>query len=233
MPKKSAPTWSARTPCSTTLRIVWACDSGRSSRSWVTSPKVSRPRTSGNGAGLAAGDVTASDGAVVTAGLLSGGSSVGPAVALGGLGAQGQLELGPAQCRAEDGTARFEEAPGAQAAEPGGVVTDAFDDFRRGRYRARIVTGHAERPALRRACGTAFIVQFVVTDVIEGLDHHRPGQLLLDDLAAAVPAIFEHPLDPIDRRPVVHGVNDELAGQRCRVQRREPVQRDRQHHDVR
>src|SRR5215211_7590111 len=28
MPKKSTPTCSARTPSSTTLRIVWACDSG-------------------------------------------------------------------------------------------------------------------------------------------------------------------------------------------------------------
>ena len=35
MPKKSTPTWSARTPSSTTLRIVWACDSGRPSASLV------------------------------------------------------------------------------------------------------------------------------------------------------------------------------------------------------
>ena len=28
MPENSAPTWSASTPCSTTFRIVWACDSG-------------------------------------------------------------------------------------------------------------------------------------------------------------------------------------------------------------
>jgi hypothetical protein len=43
MPKKSRPTWSARTPCSTTLRIVWACVSGVQKASLVTSPNVSSP----------------------------------------------------------------------------------------------------------------------------------------------------------------------------------------------
>src|SRR5215203_2670965 len=48
MPKKSTPTCSARTPSSTTLRIVWACDSGWPSTVLVRSPKVSSPSTSGN-----------------------------------------------------------------------------------------------------------------------------------------------------------------------------------------
>src|SRR3954465_373148 len=48
MPKKSTPTWSARTPSSTTLRIVRACDSGWPLTVLVRSPNVSSPSTSGN-----------------------------------------------------------------------------------------------------------------------------------------------------------------------------------------
>src|SRR5262245_40254611 len=40
---KSRPTWSASTPCSTTLRSVSACVRGVPSAATVTSPKVSRP----------------------------------------------------------------------------------------------------------------------------------------------------------------------------------------------
>src|SRR5215471_11892201 len=48
MPKKSTPTWSASTPCSTTLLIVSAWASGRPFLSWIRSPNVSRPKVSGN-----------------------------------------------------------------------------------------------------------------------------------------------------------------------------------------
>src|SRR6266540_3872071 len=54
----------------------------------------------------------------------------------------------------------------------------------------------------------------------------------LHDLAAAVAAIFEQLLNAVDGRPVVHRVNDELAGHRGSVEGRELVERDRQHHDV-
>jgi hypothetical protein len=48
MPKKSTPLSSAATPSSTRFRIVCAWESGRPAGSSVTSPKVSRPKTSGN-----------------------------------------------------------------------------------------------------------------------------------------------------------------------------------------
>src|SRR6266566_6916441 len=108
--------------------------------------------------------------------------------------------------------ARFEEAAGAQAAEPDGVVTNALDEFRDGGCRAWVVAGDAERAALRRARGPAFVFKFVVADVVEGLDDPRPGKPALDDLAAAVVAIFEHLLNAVDGRPVVHRVDDDLAG---------------------
>ena len=47
MPMKSTPTWSASTPSSTTSRSTWAPERGRPSASTVTSPKVSRPNSSG------------------------------------------------------------------------------------------------------------------------------------------------------------------------------------------
>src|SRR4029453_252492 len=52
MPKKSPPTCSARTPSSTTFRIVWACDSDWPLGVLVRSPKVSSPSTSGNAVSL-------------------------------------------------------------------------------------------------------------------------------------------------------------------------------------
>jgi hypothetical protein len=55
---------------------------------------------------------------------------------------------------------------------------------------------------------------------------------LLNDLAAAVPVILEHRPDVIDRRPVVHRVDHELA-RRGRIEHRELVKWDREHHHVR
>src|SRR5882757_7031969 len=55
---------------------------------------------------------------------------------------------------------------------------------------------------------------------------------MLNELAAAVPVILEDLLNPIDRWPVVHRVNHELAGDQGRVERRKPVDRDRQHDDI-
>src|SRR5690242_9124287 len=51
MPKKSMPTWSARTPSSATLRIVWAWETCLPLASPLRSPKVLSPKTSGNSVG--------------------------------------------------------------------------------------------------------------------------------------------------------------------------------------
>src|SRR5437764_11937543 len=45
--------------------------------------------------------------------------------------------------------------------------------------------------------------------------------------------ILEHLLNTVDRRPVVHRVDNELAVQQGRVQRRELVKRNRQHYNAR
>src|SRR5882757_5315324 len=149
IPKNATPTWSASTPSSTTSRIVWAWERRWPTASSVTSPKVLRPKTRGNRA-------------VVTSGFLSGGGGV-----------HGSLELGSAQRNAEDRAAGSEQPTGAQAVQPDGVVADALDDVRHDVHRARVVARDAEGPALRRADGPAFVLQFVVADLVERLDDRR------------------------------------------------------------
>src|SRR5260221_1828269 len=130
IPKKSMATWSARTPCSTRLRIVCACDSGRSRSSCVTSPNVSSPKTRGNGFG----------GAVIMSGLISlaGIWAIG-CIELGGFGAHGPFELGSAQRSSEHRTAGVEQAARPQAIEPDGVEADPFDDLRDDFHGFRVV----------------------------------------------------------------------------------------------
>src|SRR6266702_4612217 len=126
MPKKSTPACSAKTPSSTTLRIVWACDSGVPSAPLSRSPNVSSPKVY-----------------VMT------GSS--------------HPRVPPARIR----------APSA------------------------------------------------------------PGQTPGHDLAAAARAVLERRQHAVAGRPVVHRVDHDLAGQQPGIELSKPVQRYREHHDVR
>src|SRR5260370_18798477 len=215
IPKKSTPTWSARTPCSTRFRMVCACERGRSSSSCVTSPKVSRPKVSGNCTGAALDAV-----AVMSMRSFWYGSERAGA-GLRCFGADSQLKLGSGQRRTEDRAPWFEQAASAKTVEPHGVVPDALDEFRHHVHRAWIVAGNPERAAFRRAFWSAFVFKLVVADVVEGLDDRRPHEPALDDLAAALLSIFEHLLNAAARRPVLPRMDDELAVQQGRVQRRE------------
>src|SRR5260221_912885 len=208
------------------LRIVWACESGRSSSSCVTSPKVSRPKASGNCTGAAP------DGVVVMSMLSFWYRSERAGAGLHCLGADSQLKLGSVQRRTEDRTPWFEQAARAQTVEPHRVVPDALDEFRHHVHHVWIVAGNPERATFRRAFRSAFVFELVVANVVEGLDDRRPHEPALDDLAAAVSMIFEHLLNAVDGLPVVHRIDDDLAVQQGGVQRRELVKRDRQHHKV-
>src|SRR5258706_2549638 len=148
------------------------------------------------------------------------------------LGADRQLKLATAQRHPEDRPPRFEQAARAQAVEAHGVVPDALDELRHRVYRAWIVAGNSERAAFRRTLRSAVVVQLIVADVVEGLDDCRPHEPALDDLATAVTMILEQLLHAVDGRPVVHHIDDDYAAEQRRVQRRELVQRDRQHHQV-
>ena len=84
----------------------------------------------------------------------------------------------------------MEESAGAQTVQTDGVVADELDDLRHDVHRACVVASDAERAAVRRAHRSAVVLKFVVADVVEGLDDRRPGKPTLNDLAAAVLAIF-------------------------------------------
>ena len=190
MPKKSTPTWSARTPCSTTSRIVWAWDSGRSSRVVGDVAEGVEAEDERELRGLGCGG-----GHGVRRCCRHGGSSLWCEFVLGrrlryaACGAYGLLELGPAQRHAEDRAAGFEEADRRSGCRAGRRRSRCVDELRPRPFTALgIVAGDAERPALRRAGGTAFFFEFVVADVVERLDDRRPGQPVRDDLAAAVAA---------------------------------------------
>src|SRR6202790_3454193 len=149
------------------------------------------------------------------------------------LGADSPLKLASVQRRTEDRAPWFEQAARAQTVEPYSVVPDALDEFRHHVYRAWIVAGNPERAPFRRASWSAFVFELMVANVVEGLDDRRPHEPALDDLTAAVSMILEHLLNAVDRRPVVHRVDNELAVQQGRVQRRELMKRNRQHYHAR
>ena len=68
--------------------------------------------------------------------------------------------------------------------------------------------------------------------MIERLDDRRPVEPLLHDLAAAIPVVFEQFPHAVGRRPVVHRVHHDLPGHQGWVEVLEPVNRDRQHHEI-
>src|SRR5215213_9593263 len=125
MPKKSTPICSARTPSSTTLRIVWACDSGRPLAVLVRSPKVSSPSTSGNSVSsrLAAVGITGWS-------AMSGDLSVfGAAEGLrSGVVVDRTFEVLTAEHCAEHRTSGLQHPAGAERSHRDGVVPDAVDE---------------------------------------------------------------------------------------------------------
>src|SRR3977135_2134224 len=147
MPKKSNPSWSAKTPSSTRFRIVWAWESGRPSTSLVLSPNVSRPKVSGNAI----------------------------SILLCHLGPHRGLELGPMQGHAEDWAAGFQDAAGAEAVQADGGVAHAFDHVCHHLDRTAVVARDAQRATLRRARGPAVFRQLVVADRVERPDGRRHG----------------------------------------------------------
>ena len=89
------------------------------------------------------------------------------------LGADSLLKFGSVQRHTEDRAAWFEQAARAQTVEPHRVVPDALDEFRHHVHRAWIIAGNPERAAFRRASWSAFVFEFVVANVVEGLDDRR------------------------------------------------------------
>src|SRR5436190_11683033 len=160
------------------------------------SPKVSRPRTSGNWA------------SVGTSRLLT---------------ANCGFELGPLQRRTEDRTAGLEDAAGAKAVQPDGVVADPLDDVRHHVHRRCIVSRYTDGTAVRGADRSALVLEVVVADLVQRLDDRGPGEPVGDDLAAAALGVLEQFLYAVNRRPVVHRVDHDPVGHQGGIEGREPV----------
>jgi hypothetical protein len=57
------------------------------------------------------------------------------------------------------------------------------------------------------------LFELVVAELVEALDHSRRGEARLDDDAGAVGCRGELSIVAVDGLPVVHGVDDDLAGE--------------------
>src|SRR3954454_21324961 len=169
MPKKSTPTWSARTPSSTTLRIVRACDSGWPLTGLVRSPKVASPSTSGN-LGFVSPAVEPVGWSVM--------SGAPPVVLFGdterlllfGGTVDRDLEVLAAQHGAEHRTSGLQHPAGGECPDRDGVVADPVDECADRGYRAGSVAGDAERATIQGAGGAGMALKVVIADVVEGLD---------------------------------------------------------------
>src|SRR5262245_13051380 len=148
------------------------------------------------------------------------------------LGADGAREFMTLQHQAENRAARLQRPAGTEAGQGNGLIADAVDKLRDCRKALRAVACHACGSSAcppRRSC---VLFQLVIADVVERLDDRRAGQLARNNLAAPGAAL-EILEEPVAGGPVVHRVDDELAGEDRRVQPEESVQRDREHYNVR
>src|SRR5258707_3469731 len=139
------PTWSARTPSATTLRMVWACETGLPSASPLRSPNVSSPKTSGNRTDSGAEVRFSAAWSVMSLSLSSPSVREDRRAGRGWPCADGQVELRTEQHPAEHRTARLQYLAGREAWQPDGVVTDPIDELgHRGNSRW-VVACHASR----------------------------------------------------------------------------------------
>src|SRR2546425_9866444 len=126
------------------------------------------------------------------------------------LDAENLLEFGPAQQGAKDRAAWLEEPARAQALQPDCDVAKALDDILHDLRRARVVAGDADRAAFGRARRPPSLLEVLVADVVQALDHRRPRKPALNHFAAGVPAALEKLKDRIRYRPRSHPLDDKL-----------------------
>ena len=118
-----------------------------------------------------------------------------------------------------------------QVAQANRVVADPVDQARDRGDRRGVVAREAGGPPVRGARRPRPVLELVIADVIERLDHDRAGEPPGHDLTA--PAVFEGLQDAVAGRPVVHRVDHELAVEQRGIDVKEAVQWYREHHDVR
>src|SRR4029079_1207678 len=100
------------------------------------------------------------------------------------------------------------ERPGVDGVEP-----EAVDQPRHRAERAAVVARRADRGAIGRPLGARELVELVVAELVEALHDARRREVGLDDRARAVRGGGELPVVAVDGRPVVHRVDEDLAGE--------------------
>src|SRR5262249_56135689 len=93
--------------------------------------------------------------------------------------------------------------------------------------------GGGEGVALWAPGGPGLLAELVVAQVVQRLDHAGSGQPERNLLAAADVLAVELRNEAVYLGPVVHHVDDDLAGQESGVKLTKPVEGDGQDHQVR
>src|SRR5262249_61438129 len=106
---------------------------------------------------------------------------------------------------------------GGQVATPDGIDPDPLDDPGDQLDGRRIVAGNIKGAPLGICRGPALLVELVVAEMVQRLDHPRAGQAASDNLAARQVFAGEALEVAVDGRPVVHHVDHDLAGEQIRV----------------
>ena len=109
------------------------------------------------------------------------------------------------------------------------MVLQHVHDGRRG---IRIVTGHDQGAPIRASGREQVGFEFVIADVVQRLHHARLGEVIGNDLATRAGIGLELIQSTVDRRPIVHGVDDDLAGQHFRRDGAELVERHGDDDDI-
>jgi hypothetical protein len=97
---------------------------------------------------------------------------------------------------------------------------------------ARRSSPAAEGDAVGRSLGAPVLFQLVVAELVEALDDSRGGEAFLHDPAGAVGCGGEFCVVAVDGLPVVHCVDDDLAGEQVVGELAEAVGGDGEDDDV-
>jgi len=107
-----------------------------------------------------------------------------------------------------EGQARFERA-GID-----GVEAEAIDELHHRSDRCSVIACRRDGDPSGRTVRAPAFVELVVRDVIETLDHPRRREPFLDDDTRAGWRIGEFRVDAVDLFPIVHGIDEDLAGEK-------------------
>jgi hypothetical protein len=121
---------------------------------------------------------------------------------------------------------RLKDEAGVERTGIDRVESESIDELHHSGDRGAVVAGRGEGDAIRRAPGTPVLFEVVVAELVEALDHSGRREPVLYDHAGAVRRGGEFFVDAIDRFPVVHRVDEDLAGEQVAWQLAKAVRRN-------